>query len=1122
MIKIVIGGAGTGKSTYIMEQIEKSVLQGEHVITLIPEQFSYEFDQKLYGKLGAVLFNQLETHSFKSMARALFQRYGTVEDGRTYADELTKTALLYQALRELTTEKHMLRFYEKQCQQISFVEELSTVISQMRRNGVTAEILYETSGAVDGRLRVKMLDLALIIQSYDRLLLEHEKKDTESDLTEAAVIANGQDAFLGDYLFIDEFESFTEDEYEMLAVLFSSCKEVVIALRTDSIDQAPFSLFASVQETYHRICRMAKTLHIPIATVQCTETKRFRYPDLQWISAHVFRNSIAYEGNAEHIYLFEAETPNEEVDYVCATIYRLLAENPELHCRDIAVLTNQMPDYQSILENVMDRYGLPYHLNEKKSMLYMPLLIYIHTLMELICARQPDTEWILRLGKTQFTSCTPSEMAVLENYCYTWQIEGKTWNEPFVGGDCEEAEKIRKKIWEPVQAFRQNWKDGQTGAAYCQMLYEYLVQQDVENRMNVQLLQELDVQKRMQVQQEWVYVWNSFIEILEHLSEIYQNVAMEKTAFRAVLFALTRTIQQAIPPRTLDAILLSQGNTARLNAPKIVFLLGICEGTFPTQPKGSALFSQRDCLELEKQHLILQKRKEGQLADARLAAYKLMTSASHALYITYPKVNVAHQKCYPAAVVEQIEQMFLNTESFVLTREKLGPAYYACNMRTAYYQYVQNYAEQSVQLKSIFKILSEDPFYHNRLQKLQMLLNENEPGENMPLHQIADLDTIASYMGNTLHLSASSLERYQLCPFSYFCSDILRLYTRSRIGISGVGSGSMIHYCLEKLLKEYGKETFCALSLTQLQEVVAKYGDEYWCRYMGGSFSKSGRELALYRYTISGMLPMLLHMQEEFRQSAFIPYRLELKISADNLEFPPICLQTPSGKKIQFSGKVDRVDLCQDGDTMWVRVVDYKSGTKTFSIGNILYGLDMQMLLYLFAITAPDASLSHATPAGVLYLPSGKVKSDLKRGDSISPEKHLHDTYRMNGVLLRDSHLITLMEQKGEGIYIPGKLDANHQIDERSGTFVTPKQMKQLHQYVEHVLVQMGIDVYAGKIDANPLEMQKYDPCTHCSYGNICGNREKIHMRIDERTQKQREKALYELLESMGEEEEER
>ena len=282
---------------------------------------------------------------------------------------------------------------------------------------------------------------------------------------------------------------------------------------------------------------------------------------------------------------------------------------------------------------------------------------------------------------------------------------------------------------------------------------------------------------------------------------------MEKTAFRAVLFALTRTIQQAIPPRTLDAILLSQGNTARLNAPKIVFLLGICEGTFPTQPKGSALFSQRDCLELEKQHLILQKRKEGQLADARLAAYKLMTSASHALYITYPKVNVAHQKCYPAAVVEQIEQMFLNTESFVLTREKLGPAYYACNMRTAYYQYVQNYAEQSVQLKSIFKILSEDPFYHNRLQKLQMLLNENEPGENMPLYQIADLDTIASYMGNTLHLSASSLERYQLCPFSYFCSDILRLYTRSRIGISGVGSGSMIHYCLEKLLKEYGAES---------------------------------------------------------------------------------------------------------------------------------------------------------------------------------------------------------------------------------------------------------------------------------------------------------------------------
>ncbi|MFR4392860.1 MAG: hypothetical protein ACLT29_00465 [Ruminococcus callidus] len=230
MLHILIGGAGCGKSTCLIQHLQKQLKAGEQILTLVPEQFSYEFDQKLYRILGPVAFNQLETHSFKSLARAVFQRFGCVPDGKINADELTKMALLYQAVLQVSEREKKLQLLGKQCRQASFVSELAMMFTQFRRSGIPPEQLYNSSAELNGRLQEKMLDVFEIYQKYDQLLAQHHLKDTETDLTETAVIANGQDAFLGDVVCLDEFESFTEDEYAMLDVLLSSCKDVYIAL----------------------------------------------------------------------------------------------------------------------------------------------------------------------------------------------------------------------------------------------------------------------------------------------------------------------------------------------------------------------------------------------------------------------------------------------------------------------------------------------------------------------------------------------------------------------------------------------------------------------------------------------------------------------------------------------------------------------------------------------------------------------------------------------------------------------------------------------------------------------------------------------------------------------------
>lgn len=1113
MIHIMIGGAGCGKSTRLIHLLQQQIEKEERIFTLVPEQFSYEFDQKLYRILGPSAFNQLETHSFKSLARAIFRQFGNVPDGKTNADDLTRTALIYQAILYTSEREKSLQLLGKQCKQASFVDELATLFSILRRSGVTPEGLYDSCSTLTGRLQEKTMDFFHIYQKYDQLLLLHQQKDTETELTEAAAIANGQDAFLGDVLCIDEFESFTEDEYELLHVLFSSCKDVFLALRTDEAEETPFSLFETVNRTLHRIKRIATELHIPVEIERCTTPYRFQSADLAWLSTHVFRNSSVFEEDAPNIHILEATTPNEEAEYVCTTIRRLLAKDASLHCRDIVVLTNQLSEYQSILETVMERYQLPYHLDEKQSILYAPMMVYLHTILELLRAKHPDTELLLRFGKTNLTDCSMTEIAELENYCYTWQIDGDTWKQPFSGGDFASAEEIRQKLLAPITSLQKSCQKAKTGADFCQILYRFFETQHVEKRLNQQLFSIAEDSCRQQTQDEWAHVWNSIIDIFDHMASLYEDVEIELSEFCAIFSAMTRSITRSVPPRTLDAILISQGSTARVNAPKIVFLIGTCEGIFPMQSGGNGIFSEKDCVTLEQFSFSIVKSKPEQMADARLAAYKLLSSASQTLYLTYPCVDVSQQKCYPATVLTQIQRMFPYAKKIKQTSKALHSAYYATTLHAAYYRYIQDYAAYSTDTASIEQVLLQDSFYQKRLMALTELTEQHQNRNDMPLFHIDDEKFVQSYIGDMLQLSASSLEAYQLCPFSYFCNYMLRLFHRQKVQVSGSGSGSLIHYCLEQLLKEFSRDDFVQLSPDVINHAIQRYASKFWQENMGGNFSKSGRELSAYHHTIAGMQQLILHMQEEFQQSAFYPAYLELQISPNNPDFPPLKLETQTGQSLQLVGKIDRVDLCQDGDQLWVRVVDYKTGIKKFSLGNLLFGLDLQMLIYLFTITAPNSGLSNAEPAGVLYMPSGKVKNDLERGAFVSRQKKCNDTYHMNGFLLEDPHLITLMERDGKGIYVPGKITSDDNIEKKSGTFLNQKQMRHLRQYVFHQLVTAATRIYQGEIDANPLFSSDKDSCAYCVYANICGNANHEHKRECSEKKKDLEKQMLEILE---------
>ncbi len=85
---------------------------------------------------------------------------------------------------------------------------------------------------------------------------------------------------------------------------------------------------------------------------------------------------------------------------------------------------------------------------------------------------------------------------------------------------------------------------------------------------------------------------------------------------------------------------------------------------------------------------------------------------------------------------------------------------------------------------------------------------------------------------------------------------------------------------------------------------------------------------------------------------------------------------------MRVDGKIDRVDLMDRDGVRYLRVVDYKTGKKEFRLSDIVYGMNMQMLIYLAALCENGGKrYGEFQPAGVLYMPANRPSVPAERGD---------------------------------------------------------------------------------------------------------------------------------------------
>lgn len=1108
MLKFITGGAGSGKSYEMMKRISAAVAKGRDVIAVVPDQFNFEYNRLLYESMGMEEFNNMEIVSFSRLARYIFIKHGGVQG--SYADDTVKSIIMSRAIKELARE-NTLSYYGRQVRKRTFTNDALEFVKIFAINGTDPAELSASADTLSDTLSAKVKDISLILNSYDRLLKNAGFKDNSTDISVAARIAAENNYFRGKSIFIDEFKSFTPDETEMLRAMIADADECTLCLTTENHSIKEGSVFEVSDRTIHRLSGFTDEYE----TTHLTENYRFSSPELEFLSKNILRPVRGeYSGKAEAVKVFQAEDCYAEADYVCAEIHRLVSECGYDYS-DIVIAARNKEYYSSVIEAACQRYRIPLYSAENRNASFHALIVFLRTAVKIASSGKFRTEDILRYAKTGYPGLSYTEINTLEDYCYKWSVEGKLWLEPFTADDKKCAEDVRLKLIAPLVSLKKKLACGEAEGMCC-AISDFLA--DTKASVHIIRLIE-DAEKNgedsvriLSLKRNLKQLWDSLCQVLHSMYRTLGNGKLTPQEFADIFDTAAAGITLSAPPQTTNSVHFNAVHLSRFSNPKAVFILGVNDGVLPYAARASHLLTERDISELNRMKIAISGSVEEKTREERFAAYNALSSASERIYITYPTSEISGSPLYPSIIIKQLCNMF-GQENIMLDSAKVGLFHYCTNERSGYYSYVQNFKKDSEDISSLEKALIEHR--HENEERFKFLKN--------PVYSSCRLDpaTSSKLFTKDIKLSASRFEDFNKCPFMYLCKSGLELYPRNKIEYNPQSRGNIIHYCMEKVLSRFADD-FTAKTQDQIAAAVEDAFTEYYnSDKIGGSYGKSERFEAAYSRLKKTATRLLLRIQDEFRNSSFHPTGFEYTFSDKAGSDEPslrLSFTAPDGSicNVVFNGTIDRIDTAQIPDPEnaekpaknYIRVVDYKTGSKEFSLTDVANGLNMQMLLYLFAVTdstngAVGGSYHGLDPAGILYMPSRDPK--LSDKFSTKPEeqeirKICNETLRMRGLILDDKSVICAMDETitaalnnkdrtEDSDYIPvsvsaGEISASEDIIDR-------KKFDQLRKYCYDSLIDAASKIYNGEFDADPLAkkvLTGYEPCIYCDYKTLCSN----------------------------------
>lgn len=1094
MITLLYGTYGSGKTTAVLESISKDIQNGIHTFLLVPEQETVQAEHATLQFLPPSAQLNIEVLNFSRLYNRVCREYGGIS--YRYITKPIRHLLMWQNLNELAP---LLEEYGTLAgKDSSLGEVMLSALNECKSCGITPEQLEHTAKKLksDDPLGKRLRDLALIFSSFDRLVSE-SYSDSSDDLARLYDVLKRENFFKGCHVYLDSFTSFTAVEHRIIERIFAQAEQVTITIPLPHPECNEIST-AGIRESLQKIILSAER-HGGHTQKILHGNRRAISPAIAYLSENLWRmdisdgSGIAYSDGSIHMEI--CDTPYSEAEAAAAHVLELLRSGER--CRDIMILMRDPEQYKGIIEPALEKNKIPYFFSHKADLCALPPIKLL-----LSALRIKQYHWrkedILSHLKTGMYDFSERSCDLFEEYVSTWNIQGSHFTEGnwtmnpdgFAEGISERGQEILTAANEIQQQLVSILEDffilldaAQTVPDLCRAVYRYVQEIHLEDRLAQFAEKEIRRGKHKEAR-EWLALYGILLNTLADIAAAMPEQEADTDEFALILRTVFGQTEIGTIPTSMDEVVIGSAAMLRASNPKYVFILGLCEGEFPATVKETGIFSTGDRSALADLGIKLASDIDVRSSDELMYVQRAFAAASHGLYLFTSTSEMSGKSRTPSLPFQRVSALFVDLRPHRFCGSELrylsgAPQSAAMHLRTL------DGTSEGVTLETALKD------YFPNIQELSHL-PASDP------HCKVSPKVVDEVMGKNLRFSSTRFEKYVTCPFNYYCTYVLGLREKKQASFRASHMGSFIHYILEQLLRgaiqenENGEFPDDDTLVRMTEEKV----EEYVTRICPNELRQSKKLRHLYLRLKRLALLMVRNIVEEFSHSEFRPAFFELPTNGRNENPLPMQFVLSDESVISFSGIIDRVDVLKKNGEVFIRIVDYKTGMKTFSLEDVRHGLNTQMLLYLFTLCRnADTPFCKAlgleegqtpTPAGIVYL---SANIPVLQAEDYDSEKEVlnqaADSLKRSGLLLNEEEILRAMHSELSPKFLAGIKQNKDGI--LVGSALTDREVfGEIYDQIYTVIETIVGELRGGTADANPISYQDQDPCAYCEMKPIC------------------------------------
>lgn len=1089
-LRLIYGKAGSGKSSYCFSEVARLIeKENEKKIYIItPEQFSFTAEKKLMDEMEKIKSGAVISAEVITLSRMAYRVMGEIGGlNKTNLSKCGKAMLIYSIL---SNNKKNLKFLGKSDENIDLS---MRAITEFKKHGVsTLDLTNEIEKTDDIYLKTKLQDMACIYENFEEKIANNYIEET--DLLD--ILANNidkVDLVKNSIIFIDEFAGFTYQEYEVIKQMISLAKEVNITICTDNLDlntNPDTDIYYSNKVTVKKLLNLVKENKLKLEdSIGLNTCYRFKTEELMHLSNNLYNvKSTKYEKNVDNLKLFLAKNEYSEIEEVAKRIQKLVSRN-NLRYRDISIITKNIENYAPLVRAIFRQYDIPVFIDEKRDLNQNIIVQYVLSILNVL-NRNFTSEDVFSYIKLGFLDIEKEEIFKLENYCNKWGITLNKWKKDFIyeldnenkKNEVQRLNEIRKEIINPLIKLQEKIKEGKTAENITKLLYQFLISQNIEEKVT-EKIKDLEVNNKIELAKEYKESYQIILDVFDEIALIFKDDKITIDKYEKILKIGLKNSGLGKIPGTQDQVILGDVDRSRSHKVDVVFIIGLNDGSFPSLNKDEGFLNDNDREVLKEDGIELAKTTLEQLYDDKFNIYKAFTTAEKQLYLSYSSSDKDGKSQRPSILITQIKKMFpnLKEESDVVSKK-----YEIVNKQVTYQELIENIARLKKKEK-IDDIWYEIYNYYKCQENWNEVLNKDLKAINYSnLPTDIKKENIDKLYGNTLKTSISRLEQYRRCPFSYYLQYGLKLKEKETLQIQSMDTGSFMHETIDNFFDYVRKE---GLELSEIDDekifqIVSNIVEENLKLSRNIIFTATTKYKILVRRLKKIISKALKYIIETIIYSDFSIEGTEVEFSEKG-KYKPIILNLENGKKVEITGKIDRIDTATNEEGKYLRIIDYKSSAKDIDLNEVYAGLQIQLLTYTDAICREEDII----PAGIFYFSLLEQMAN-KRIDEDKIEEEIRKKFKMKGLIIADVKIIKMNDNTlnvGTSKIVPAGITTSGEINKKDTKGVKQEEFKVLQDYIYKTIKDISKEILSGKIDLKPFNKKGKTPCEYCAYKSICG-----------------------------------